>query len=143
MSDACQVDFYLLGSPQLDEQRLACKLAMMAWERGHRICVVTSDAGAANALDKLMWQYPEGRFLPHEQSSSGPAVASPVNIIDTAPEGAQDVVINLTTAALTGQAQWQRLLEIVPFRDEDREASRNKFKAYRAAGLAPRAHNIN
>ena len=143
MSTSCQVDFYLLSSQQLDAQQLCCKLALMAWERGHKISIVTDGPESAKSLDKLMWQYPEGRFLPHQRTPSGQEAVAPVSILETPPEGELDVVINLTTKALPTPLLCSRLLEIVPFRDAERVASREKFKHYRAAGLNPKAHTIN
>jgi DNA polymerase IIIc chi subunit len=41
MSRSCQVDFYVLARPDQSAQHLACKLALMAWEQGHRVMVLT------------------------------------------------------------------------------------------------------
>lgn len=142
MGDRCQVDFYLLGSPSLSAGHLACRLALMAWERGHSICIVTGDEKSAKALDELLWAYPEGRFLPHELSEPG-ASPSPVTISASLPADASDVVINLTDKALEGDLNFQRLLEIVPHREPERKASRQKFRTYRSLGLDPCKHDIN
>ncbi len=135
----CKVDFYLLGSPRLSAEHLACKLSMMAWERGHRIHVVAAD-DRVDALDELMWSYPEDRFLPH--GPAGKDAAAPVRIGGEPPADA-DLVINLTPEPLTVSARWRRLLEIVPHDPAEREASREKFRAYRAHGLAPDTHEMN
>lgn len=144
MAEHCQVDFYLLGSPTLEAERLACRLALMAWERGHRISIVSRDQAQCQQLDQLMWQSPEGRFLPHEM---GEGHAAPVSLLVAPPDGEADVVINLTEAPMPVQKDmpraWNRLLEIVPHRPADREASREKFRRYRAGGLDPKAHDIN
>ena len=140
MSDACQVDFYLLGAPEQDADRLACRLALMAWERGHEIEIVTGSEAEALRLDELMWSSPDGRFLPHDVAPDG---AAPVRILAQPPEAAADVVINLTPAPLPRPEQCRRLLEIVPHRPADREASRDKFRAYRALGLHPETHSID
>lgn len=140
MAKRCQVDFYLLGSPELQPERLACKLALMAWERGHRVSVVSASEAQAGALDRLMWAVPEGRFLPHERGTEHPA---PVQLLTAPPDEDGDVVINLTDAPMPGDLPWRRLLEIVPHRTAEREASREKFRAYRAQGLQPKTHDIN
>jgi DNA polymerase-3 subunit chi len=142
VSGNCQVDFYLLGSAAMDANSLACRLAAMAWERGHSIDIVTGDEQASRQLDDLMWAYPEGRFLPHERSAAG-ATQAPVRIHLEPPAGRADVVINLTTTPLEQPDRFTRLLEIVPHQPAEREASRNKFRAYRAAGLEPATHEIN
>jgi DNA polymerase-3 subunit chi len=140
MGERCQVDFYLLGSPDLEPERLACRLALMAWERGHEVSILTDDAAAAAQVDELLWHYPEGRFVPHETGEDSKA---PVRILHQAPAGPADVLINLTKNPLDAPLHFQRLLEIVPHRKAERTASRDKFRHYRAAGLDPQAHDIN
>jgi DNA polymerase-3 subunit chi len=140
MSANCQVDFYLLGSPALEAERLACKLALMAWERGHRVSVVGRDDQQLETLDRLMWMTPEGRFLPHER---GDTHAAPIRLVPRPPGDGGDVVINLTDSPLSPTAGWSRVLEIVPHDTKERATSREKFRAYRAQGLDPRKHDIN
>lgn len=140
MSAPCQVDFYQLTDPARAPEQLACKLALMAWERGHRVAILGRDSAQVDDLDRLLWQSPEGRFLPHERGEDHPA---PVSLLLTVPESAGDVGINLTDQPLPQPLPFRRLLEIVPFRDEEREAARKKFRAYRAQGLDLKTHKIN
>ena len=99
MSASCQVDFYLLGAATRDAEHLACRLALMAWERGFQVSILTENEDQASTLDSLLWTYPEGRFLPHERVSAGEASAAPIRLLDAIPpEG--DVLINLTREAL-------------------------------------------
>lgn len=140
MNETCQVDFYQLAGAQRAPEQLACKLALMAWERGHQVAIVGRDAHQVEDLDRLLWELPGGRFLPHEKGNGHPA---PVSLCLDPPGADGDVVINLTDNALQPPSPWSRLLEIVPFRDEDRRAAREKFRAYRALGLDPKAHQIN
>ncbi len=48
MTDSCQVDFYVLDEGALSAEQLACRLALMAWEQGHRITVLTESTDLAN-----------------------------------------------------------------------------------------------
>jgi DNA polymerase-3 subunit chi len=72
MSDHCQVDFYVLASTGQTAERFACRLAMMAWEQGHCVLVLTGTESAAQSLDEIMWDFPPGRFLPHGREASAP-----------------------------------------------------------------------
>ena len=63
--EPCQVDFYLLSDSAPEAGKLACRLAVMAWERKQNIFIIAATEAAGEQLDALMWQYPEGRFLPH------------------------------------------------------------------------------
>ena len=145
MSDPCQVDFYLLARPGLDARRMACRLALMAWERGlHSIVLTESDDHAAQ-LDTLMWESPAERFLPHEHRQE-PTAAEPANHVPVlitgmsclqeessaaTPLNQYEVVINLCAQPVPDPSRFKRLLEIVPHENEAMQASREKFKYYR------------
>jgi len=152
MTKSCQVDFYVLSSPGLDARQMACRLALMSWERGHRTLVIAETESEARELDDLMWESPPGRFLPHtvngEAGSSLSSANAPVCI--GLLEGLQqdelsgfNVAINLCTQPVPNPHHFSRLLEIVPQRDEARKASRLKFKFYRDQGISPESHEIN
>lgn len=142
MPASCQVDFYILQNATLSASGLACRLALMAWEQGHRVAIMTDDAEQARLLDEMMWEHPPGRFLPH---SLGPGDSvSPVQIgaAGDAIGSDRDLIINLTAREFPDPERFSRLLEIVPARDAERTASRNKFKAYRGRGLTPVVHKM-
>ena len=140
---ACQVDFYILQTPSLDGHRLACRLALMAWERGHAAQVLAADKEQAQAFDELLWRSPAERFVPHARAGAPEAAAAPVTI--TTAEGLErgSVLINISRAPVTEPQRFERLLEIVPHQPEDREASRDKFRYYRSQGLDPKTHDIS
>jgi len=142
VGESCQVDFYVLANPGHSGRRLGCRLAMMAWEQGHQVAVLTENDDEAESLDELMWDFPPGRFLPHSLGGSEPG--TPVSIhrkgTDIAPD--RDVVINLANSAVPDPARFSRLLEIVPGDEGRRLASRHKFREYREQGLKPESHEI-
>jgi DNA polymerase-3 subunit chi len=142
MDSSCQVDFYLLGNTSLDAPKLACQLALMAWERGHRVAVVTDSGDDAGALDELMWSWPRNRFVPHQRVDQGLSGTAPVTIGVMESLKDADVVINLCIQPVPEPQRFNRLLEIVPQKPEDRQASRQKFRAYRQLGIEPATHNI-
>lgn len=147
MTDQCQLDFYVLATPGLDARHLACRLALMSWERGHHTIVVTDSDTAAREIDELMWESPPNRFLPHQQDTENKASSAPVLITQmSGMHGARlneaEVVINLCPEPVPEPGRFKRLLEIVPHQDAERENSRKKFKVYRDQGISPRMHEI-
>ncbi len=136
------MDFYVLARPDQSAQHLACKLALMAWEQGHRVMVLTVGESDAAALDRTMWDFPPGRFLPHSRGRD--SSAAPVSIETHCGKeiSDRDVVINLTDSAIPEPGRFSRLLEIVPADDRQRTASRLKFREYRDLGLNPESHTI-
>ncbi|MEJ2401484.1 MAG: DNA polymerase III subunit chi [Xanthomonadales bacterium] len=142
MTSACQVDFYVLARTTQSAEQLACRLSMMAWEQGHRVAVCTGSERAAERLNELMWDDPPGRFLPH---ATGPDDGTaPVQIL--AGHGGitphRDLVINLCPEAVPDPERFARLCEIVPADSAQRDASRVKFRTYRAGGLSPETHSM-
>lgn len=127
----------MLAGPAQSAHQLVCRLAMMAWEQGHRVAVIAADRDEAESLDETMWDYPAGRFLPHQKgpSPSNTPICIDVSGADITPD--RDVVINLADVAVPDPSRFSRLLEIVPGAEQDRMASRNKFRAYRKMGLEP------
>lgn len=136
---SCQVDFYVLQDEAQSADLLACRLALMAWEQGKRILVQVGSEADCARLDDLMWQHPLGRFLPHAtmQGRSAPIMIGTVSQIG---KQVSNVLINLTTTAISEPLRFQRLLELVPANDNQRSASREKYREYRAFGLEPATH---
>ncbi len=142
-AEPCQVDFYLLGESSPGAAKLACRLALMALERNQKIFIITNSDQATEQLDELMWQYPEGRFIPHARAGEQDSGKAPVNIGMLPGLNPADVVINLCPEAVPQPERFSRVLEIVPYADNEREASRVKFRIYRNLGLKPQTHEIN
>ena len=115
----------------------------MAWERKQKIFIITATEVSAEQLDELMWQYPEGRFLPHARVNDRDSAKAAVNIGTLSDLNPTDVVINLCLEAVPQTERFSRVLEIVPFADGERQASRVKYKTYLNHGLKPRTHEIN
>ena len=139
---ACQVDFYVLQDPAQSPDRLAARLAMMAWEQGFTAMVLAGSEAEAGRLDDLLWTSPPGRFLPHGRAGrDGP---EPVTVGTTADlrAGCADVVINLSQDPVPEPGRFRRLLEFVPTGAAERARSRDTFRHYRQLGLDPSSHTI-
>ncbi len=123
MTGSCQVDFYVLDEGALSAEQLACRLALMAWEQGHRIAVLTETTDLANKLDELMWDYPTGRFLPHSAEPGDTQAPVIIGKSDMSIPGDSGVIINLASTAISKPDRFKRLLEIVPGSPAQRTAS--------------------
>jgi DNA polymerase-3 subunit chi len=139
----CQVDFYLLGDAAQQAGQFACRLAMMAWEQKQRIYIIAVTESSVSQLDEQMWQHPEQRFLPHTTPQDQNSGKTPVVIGLLSDLNPTDVVINLCPQAVPEPDRFKRVLEIVPFADDERQASRVKYKNYRDLGLKPLTHEIS
>ena len=142
MSGDCQVDFYVLEDAGTDARDVACRLALMAWERGHRVAILAPGREAASEMDERMWREPPGRFLPHAQAGSADAGDAPVSIVADGDAADVEVLINLRDAAPANARQFARVLDFAPADPARRAASRERYRAYAAQGLKPSSHTL-
>ena len=115
----------------------------MAWERQQKIYIVASTEANVGQLDDLLWQHPQGRFIPHSRFGDPEARKAPVIIGPLSGLKPTDVVINLGAEVVPKPERFKRVLEIVPYADGERAASRIKYKAYSDLGLKPRKSEPN
>ena len=115
----------------------------MALERNQKIFIITATEAEGEQLDELMWRYPPERFVPHAKVGVPSSARAPVNIGTLSGLNPADVVINLCPEAVPEPQRFSRVLEIVPAADNERQASRVKYKIYRNLGLDPQTHEIN
>jgi DNA polymerase-3 subunit chi len=141
-NNSCQVDFYVLAGAEQSANQVACRLALKAWEQGHHVMVLAADENEAISLDKVMWDFPAGRFIPHSRGPVSADMPICIDVHGAEIPGGLDVVINLTDQPVSEPGRFRRLLEIVPGADQQRLASRQKFRIYRDLGLEPTTHQI-
>lgn len=139
-----QVDFYLLaGSAPQGRERFVCRLAELAWQRGHGVYIYTSRPGQANFLDRLLWTFRDISFVPHDLYPQTPESIAPVRI------GAQaeacpgtDVLITLAPEVPTFFLAYPRIAEVLDESTGTRDAGRARYRIYRNAGVTLNMHEI-
>ncbi|OGA34180.1 MAG: DNA polymerase III subunit chi [Betaproteobacteria bacterium RIFCSPLOWO2_12_61_14] len=127
-----KVDFYT-GSA--DKLRTACQLSHKAMQSGVRVALSTPDAATADALDKLLWQFPATAFIPHCRSDAEEAAQCPVVLNsgnDRFPH--YDLLISLHDECASFFSRFERVIEIVGQDAEDSRLGRERFKFYRDRG---------
>lgn len=126
-----------------DRVSFACRLLRKASRQGARVLVTAPDAVLAE-LDRALWAFEERDFLPHvRMPGAKPLVASrtPVWLArDAALPGAPRLVLNLGAEAPADVATLERLIEVVSAEPEDAELGRQRWRAYKAAGLDIKHH---
>jgi DNA polymerase-3 subunit chi len=141
-----RIDFYILEDMELDAmQRFACRLAAKAVTAGHEVHIHTDDAASANALDELLWAYPQQRFIPHvvvdAEHAPARSTTAPVTLGWQEPEGVDGVLINLGSDVQGFFGRFDRVAEIVlrTARDEGRK----RYKFYRDRGYPLFHHQLD
>ena len=140
-----RIDFYIVDDEQKSSRALlACRLAEKAYSLKNRIYIYTADESQANELDELLWTYRSGSFVPHQQLGVENDQGCPVLIghVD-APEGLNQVLINLDMAVPLFFSRFERVVEIVNQDEIQRQQARERFKFYRDRGYDLYTHNLN
>ena len=139
-----RVDFYVLG-PQArgDRYLLACRLTEKAWQQGHRVYLHTGGEQEARHLERLLWTFRDGSFLPHGLQGEADPATNPILVGHGTEAGDEhDVLINLALEVPPFFSRFERVAEPLDLDPEIRGAGRNRFRFYRDRGYAPNSHDI-
>lgn len=140
-----RVDFYLINDAADGSQDLAvCKLAHKAFRLGHRIYIFAPDFGHAQRLDRLLWIFSPGSFVPHGLGPETADADMPVLIgYDEPPATHEDVLIQLAPQVPECFSRFRRVAEVVGGADDDKARARERFRYYRDRGYALQTHNLS
>ena len=137
-----QVDFYVLD--RVDEHSrntLACKLAEKAWRLENTIHIQTMTREDAERLDKLLWTFRDGSFVPHELS--GGDTDAPITIgYGTESVQPRDLLITLCDDIPSFAESFPRVAELVTTDENCGEKSRKRYAHYRDQGHKIETHKI-
>ncbi len=138
-----RVDFYLLNNAA-GKSLLACRLADKAYRLGHRSYILANDADEAAALDKLLWTFADGSFVPHAVYPTPAATVDPPVLIGHTPppDDRHQLLINLGLQVADFFSRFARVAEIVAGTEPEKAAARERFRFYRERGYALETHSI-
>ena len=143
-----RIHFHLLPDQASAARNLfACQQAELAYRKGRRVLVYTTDAEASQRMDSLLWSFRDSSFLPHSlldtqhQSVSKPP--DPVHISHGEEAGDHhDVLINLSDSIPGFFSRFDELQEIVIDEQDALERSRNRYRYYLDHGYPLEHHRI-
>lgn len=137
-----RVDFYLLSDEDRAAlARFACRVALKGMHQGQLVHIHAQDEAGAMALDELLWDYPEQRFLPHQLLREGDRATAPVTVGCTAPNDRHGLLINTVDEVPAFFARFDRIAEIVV--GQTRESGRGRYKHYRDRGYPLHHHELD
>jgi DNA polymerase-3 subunit chi len=140
-----EVTFYVLNSESLyDRYLFACKLIEKAYNSGKFCYVLLDSIEQCQRLDDMLWTFRAGSFIPHQIFNNvPPEITSQVLIgVENAPMNWQKVVFNLSSKLPEMWQQAERVLEILDNNETTKAAGRERYRAYRNAGIKITTHNI-
>jgi DNA polymerase-3 subunit chi len=134
------IDFYTHVTDRLE---VAMKLVAKAFAQHGSVRVLTDDAAATDALDRLLWLHPPIGFLPHCRIGHRLAAETPI-LVDHALEhqGPAAVLINLHMSPPPFFSRFERLAEIVGIDEAEAAAARKRYRFYRERGYELRTHSL-
>lgn len=143
-----RVDFYVL--PDKDERsrwQTVCRIAEKAFKHGQAVHVHTGDKAIAGELDRFMWTWRDGSFLPHALFDDQHVDANPDVVKIRIGYGQEplpdtELLINLHSAVPEFFSRLDRVMEIVGGDDATRAAARDRFKFYRDRGYDLNTHKL-
>ncbi len=138
-----RADFYLIDKPRFREDPLllVCELTKRAFDAGQSTLILARTFDQAEQIDEKLWEFSDDAFIPHqiagdEDDAITPVIIAPPDV--TTPDRA--LVINLREDAATGL--FDRVLEVVPADQSERDGSRKRWSMYKAAGFEVAKHDM-
>lgn len=140
-----EISFYVLAShSQQERQEFACKLIEKIYRSGQNCYVLTDSAEQAASMDKALWAFRAGSFIPHQiYTGIVPELEQTILIGgNDIPESRQNVIINLSenVPAITGHTE--RILEILDNSEACKQAGRQRYRHYQQLGLNITTHKM-
>ena len=134
------IDFYFNAESPL---QVACRLAAKAVSQQKRLLIHAPDAETAAQIDRTLWTWPATGFVPHCAAHDALAADTPVLISsgEEMPEGC-DILLNLGAACPPHFERFERLLEVVPTDEAERQAARVRYRFYQSRGYKIANHDL-
>lgn len=141
-----RVDFYILEESRHDRLRLACHLAEKAYLSAMTVYVNAASPTQAMQLDKLLWVFRDGSFVPHRCLDRSVATEKCVEaVVIGCGEDSREhhgMLINLASEVPEIFSRFARVAELVGRGKETRASGRQRFRFYRDRGYSLNTHRM-
>ena len=150
-----QVDFYVLGGAEAaGKDHYACRIANKGYGRGLKVYLRTGDPQHSRRLDKMLWTFAQGSFVPHAvcDDAAHNQDHDPDHDIDRypvlighgdAPPHCADLLISLGSEVPADYARFARVAELIGAEAADKASGRERFRFYREQGIEPKTHKVS
>lgn len=128
-----------------DRLRYACLVARTVYRRGLTLAVWTADTKRLRMLDSLLWRFDDLAFLPHTRAGGPLAAETPILLSNRLSELKGDVLLLLDDELPpdweNAFGNFSRIIDVVSTEPNELQASRARYKAYKAAGVELSAYD--
>jgi len=133
-----------------DRLRTACIIARKRCRAGQRLVVYCADTARLAAFDRMLWAFDDIAFVPHVRIDDPLVAATPVVLTAASPEHARlamggataPALLNLDDGCPPDSEAFAHIMEVVSDAPEDKQAARQRWRAYLALGYELKAHNL-
>src|SRR5215212_599591 len=134
------IDFYFNADDRL---QVACRLAGKAVSQKKRMLIYAPEPESASRIDKLLWTWPAIGFVPHCAVDDPLAADTPVLIAsDPHSPPSCELLLNLGAECPPHFERFERLLEVVPAEELERQAGRGRYRFYLERGYKITNHDL-
>lgn len=126
----------------------ACQTSLKQYLAGQKMVVYCSDVARLRQYDQKLWAIDQAAFVPHVWAEDPLAARTPIVLVskdlervlgDFSPD---TWLLNLDDACPPTCGSLQRVLEIVSDIPEDKEAARQRWRNYQAAGHDLKSYSL-
>ena len=139
-----QVDFYVLDDRAMGNRfTLACRLSEKIYHQGRRIFIHTDSEEESRHMNRLLWTFRQGSFIPHGMAKECDPLTTPIIISHDKESGEEkDVLINLASGVPSFFSRFERVAEIVDKEPQVVTSGRERFRFYRDRCYPLNKHDI-
>ena len=133
------IEFIKLKKPE--KARFLCELAAEFFEQGQRVLITVNDDNQGVTLDRFMWTWHKGSFVPHcFDNGAVDCLDEPVVItLDERNGNGAPVLIMGKPCSVDFLRQFKQVIDFAETYDDALlKDSRSRFVSYREAGFEPR-----
>ena len=131
--------FHKLAKPE--KAPLLCRIAEQYLQDGKRVLIIVDDENQGITLDRFMWSWNKGSFVPHVYDNGAVDCLNDPVVIASHEEnsnGAQ-VLIMGSPCSMSFINRFEIIVDFAELHNDNAaNASRKRFAAYREAGFKPR-----
>ncbi len=158
-----QVDFYVLGGVEAaGKDYYACRIANKGYGRGLKVYLRTGDPEHSRRLDKMLWTFSQGSFVPHAVCGGETHNQDPDSDHDADHDAGHDInrypvlighgdapphcaglLISLGWEVPADYARFERVAELISAEAADKASGRERFRFYREQGIEPQTHKVS
>lgn len=126
----------------------ACQTTLKQYLAGQKLIVYCSDTARLKQFDQKLWAVDDAAFVPHVWADDPLVSCTPIILVDKdlarTLEGvpSETWLLNLDDQCPPAFGALERVLEIVSDDVEDKEAARQRWRTYQAAGHDLKSYSL-